>query len=119
MRSRHNIQKPGKVKRLLANFAIVRDKIADLNVRDEIRKLQPPVDGNEIMEIFGIKGSPVIGVIKSTIKNAILDGIIAPNDREAALELMFRIAYENGLKPVVTQTQNKSIQYPNTNKCTI
>ncbi len=94
-----------KVKRLLANFAIVRDKIADLNVRDEIRKLQPPVDGNEIMEIFGIKGSPVIGVIKSTIKNAILDGIIAPNDREAALEIMFRIADENGLKPVVTQSQ--------------
>lgn len=51
-----------KVKRLLTNFAIVREKIADLNVRDEIRKLQPPVDGNEIMEIFGISGGPIVGV---------------------------------------------------------
>ena len=88
-----------KVKRLLNNFALVREKIADLNVRDEIRKLQPPVDGNEIMEIFGISGGPVIGVIKSALKNAILDGIIAPNDRDAAMELMYRIAAENGLTP--------------------
>ena len=89
-----------KVKRLLNNFALVREKIADLNVRDEIRNLQPPVDGNEIMQIFGITGGPVIGVIKSTIKNAILDGIIAPNDREAAIELMYKIAAEQGLTPV-------------------
>ena len=92
-----------KVKRLLNNFTLVREKIADLNVRDEIRNLQPPVDGNEIMQIFGITGGPVIGVIKSTIKNAILDGIIAPNDREAAIELMYKIAAEQGLTPVVTQ----------------
>ena len=89
-----------KVKRLLTNFAIVREKIADLNVRDEIRKLQPPVDGNEIMEIFGISGGPIVGTIKSALKNAILDGIIAPNDREAALELMYKIAADNGLTPV-------------------
>lgn len=88
-----------KVKRLLNNFALVREKIADLNVRDEIRLLQPPVDGNEIMEIFGIGGSPVIGIIKTAIKNAILDGVIAPNDRDAALELMYKIAAENGLTP--------------------
>ena len=88
-----------KVRRLLANFALVREKISDLNVRDEIRKLQPPVDGNEIMEIFGIKGGPVIGTIKSAIKNAILDGIIAPNDREAALGIMYRTAADNGLTP--------------------
>ena len=88
-----------KVKRLLHNFALVREKIADLNVRDEIRLLQPPVDGNEIMEIFGITGGPIIGVIKSALKNAILDGIIAPNDREAAMELMYKIAAENGLTP--------------------
>lgn len=89
-----------KVKRLLGNFALVREKIADLNARDEIRNLQPPVDGNEIMAIFGITGGPVIGVIKSAIKNAILDGIIAPNDREAALALMYEIAAAEGLKPV-------------------
>ena len=89
-----------KVKRLLNNFALVREKIADLNVRDEIRNLQPPVDGHEIMQIFGISGGPIIGVIKSSIKNAILDGIIAPNDREAALRLMYQIAEQQGLHPL-------------------
>ena len=102
-----------KVRRLLANFALVREKISDLNVRDEIRKLQPPVDGNEIMEIFGIKGGPVIGTIKSAIKNAILDGIIAPNDREAALGIMYRTAADNGLTPAShtperTETSNST-----------
>lgn len=94
-----------KVKRLLGNFALVREKIADLNARDEIRNLQPPVDGNEIMEIFGIQGGPIIGMIKATIKNAILDGIIAPGDREGALKLMYETAAANGLKPV-KQPQN-------------
>ena len=102
-----------KVRRLLANFALVREKISDLHVRDEIRKLQPPVDGNEIMEIFGIKGGPVIGTIKSAIKNAILDGIIAPNDREAALGIMYRTAADNGLTPAShtperTETSNST-----------
>ncbi|MBD5252162.1 MAG: HD domain-containing protein [Bacteroides sp.] len=89
-----------KVKRLLGNLAVVREKISDLNARDEIRNLQPPVDGNEIMEIFNIQGGPLVGKIKSALKNAILDGVIAPGDREGALELMYRIAAENGLHPL-------------------
>ncbi len=88
-----------KVTRILNNFALVRRKIIDLNERDEIRNLQPPVDGHEIMEIFGISGGPVIGIIKAGIKNAILDGLIGATDREAALEMMYRIAAENGLTP--------------------
>ncbi len=88
-----------KVARILGNFALVRQKIIDLNERDEIRNLQPPVDGNEIMEIFGISGGPVIGTIKTGIKNAILDGLIGATDREAALEMMYKIAAENGLTP--------------------
>ncbi|MDE6378227.1 MAG: tRNA nucleotidyltransferase, partial [Duncaniella sp.] len=89
-----------KVKRLLGNLSLVRMKIADLNARDEIRHLQPPVDGNEIMEIFNIPGGPLVGTIKSALKNAILDGEIAPGDREGALQLMYRIAAEHGLQPV-------------------
>ncbi len=89
-----------KVKRILDNFTLVRAKIVDLNERDEIRNLQPPVDGNEIMEIFGITGGPVVGKIKSALKNAILDGAFPPSDREAALEMMYRIAAEHGLTPV-------------------
>ncbi len=88
-----------KVARILNNFTLVRHKIIDLNERDEIRNLQPPVDGNEIMEIFGISGGPVVGVIKAGIKNAILDGLIGATDRDAALEMMYKIAAENGLTP--------------------
>lgn len=73
--------------------------MVDLNERDHIRNFKPPVDGNEIMETFGITGSPVIGIIKNTIKNAILDGIIH-NNYEEARELMMKTAAEHGLVPV-------------------
>ena len=88
-----------KVKRLLANFALVRSKIADLNERDNIRNYQPPVDGNEIMRTFGLTGSPIVGTIKSAIKNAVLDGIIG-NNHDEAYALMLSIAAEHGLTPV-------------------
>ncbi|MDE5827881.1 MAG: HD domain-containing protein, partial [Duncaniella sp.] len=88
-----------KVRRILENFALVRAKMVDLNERDHIRNFKPPVDGNEIMETFGITGGPVIGIIKTTIKNAILDGIIH-NDYEEARQLMLKVAADHGLHPV-------------------
>ena len=91
-----------KVRRVLDNFALVRKKMIDLNERDQIRNFKPPVDGNEIMETFGISGGPLIGQIKSSIKNAILDGIIR-NDYDEAHELMLKIAAEHGLSPIMKQ----------------
>lgn len=88
-----------KVRRILDNFALVRRKMVDLNERDHIRNFKPPVDGTEIMETFGISGGPIVGLIKSAIKNAVLDGVIR-NDHEEARELMLRLAAEHGLKPV-------------------
>lgn len=88
-----------KVRRILDNFALVRRKMVDLNERDHIRNFKPPVDGTEIMETFGISGGPVVGQIKSAIKNAVLDGVIH-NDHEEARELMLRLAAEQGLYPV-------------------
>lgn len=88
-----------KVRRILDNFTLVRHKMIDLNERDHIRNFKPPVDGNEIMETFGISGGPMIGAIKTRIKNAILDGDIH-NDYDEARELMMKIAAENGLYPV-------------------
>ena len=76
------------------------EKIAGLNVRDDLLFFFKQKTAYEIMEIFGISGGPIVGTIKSALKNAILDGIIAPNDREAALELMYKIAADNGLTPV-------------------
>ena len=88
-----------KVRRFLDNFVLVRNKLIEIEEKDRIRNFQPPVSGLEIMETFGIEPSRVVGEIKEVLKNAILDGQI-PNQREAAWELMLRVAAEKGLQPV-------------------
>ncbi|MBD5185285.1 MAG: HD domain-containing protein [Bacteroides sp.] len=88
-----------KVKRFLDNFTLLRQKMTDLNERDQIRNFQPPVDGHEIMSTFGLKNSPVIGTIKQAIKDAILDGVI-PNEHDAARAFMLTFADSIGVKPV-------------------
>ncbi len=89
---------PEKVKRFMANFDLVREKMAELEERDRIRKFQPPVSGEEIMEVFSLPPCREIGTIKEYIKNAILDGVI-PNERQDALKLMYAKAAEMGLTP--------------------
>ncbi len=94
-----------KVQRYLNNFAHVRQKMEELNERDRIRNFQPPVNGNEIMEIFGLSPqSPVeelkkVGTLKQSVKDAILDGEI-PNEHDAAYRYILQIAPDLGLKPV-------------------
>ena len=78
---------------------LVRNKLIEIEEKDRIRNFQPPVSGQEIMETFGIEPSRVVGEIKEVLKNAILDGQI-PNQREAAWDLMLRVAAEKGLQPV-------------------
>ena len=90
---------PAKVRRILENFRYVRKRMAEVEESDRIRCFQPPVDGLEIMQTFGIEPSNVIGKIKERIKDAILDGTI-PNDHEAARQLMLSIAPEYGLTPL-------------------
>ena len=89
---------PDKVRRHRANFELVKRKLVELEERDRIRNFQPPVSGTEIMEIFGIGPCHEVGIIKDAIKDAILDGQI-PNQREAAVQMMYRLADELGLKP--------------------
>ena len=86
-----------KVERFRNNFKIVRQKLIDLEERDRIRNFQPPVSGEDIMRTFNLPPCKEIGTIKDAIKEAILEGII-PNEREAALRLMFDEAAKLGLK---------------------
>lgn len=90
---------PAKVRRILDNFLYVRRRLAEVEESDRIRNFQPPVDGLEIMRVFGIGPSNVIGRLKERIKDAILDGDI-PNDHGAAYALMLRLAPDYGLTPV-------------------
>jgi len=84
---------PDKVKKYLGNFARVEKRIAQVEERDRIRNFQSPVRGGEIMKICNIPPSREVGIIKSKIEEAILDGLI-PNEYEAALEYLYRIKDE-------------------------
>ncbi len=91
-----------KVKKYYGNFQLVRQKLKDLEERDHIRNFQPPVTGETIMEVFGLTPCKEIGLIKTAIKEAILDGIIQ-NDHDQAYQYMLGKAKELGLTPVSTQ----------------
>lgn len=80
-----------KVARFRENYELVKQKMEELEERDRIRNFQPPVDGIEIMETFGLGQCREVGMIKERIKNAILDGEI-PNEHDAAYELMLTFA---------------------------
>ena len=80
------------------NFQLVRRKLVDLEERDRIRNFQPPVDGQEIMQTFGLQPCAEVGAIKNAIKDAILDGKI-PNSYNEAYAYMLKKGREMGLTP--------------------
>lgn len=81
---RHNLQK-------------VREQIDEVTERDHLRNWQPPIDGQHIMQTFDLKPSPLVGIIKNEIREAILEARI-PNDFDAAYALMLELGKQNGLE---------------------
>jgi poly(A) polymerase len=86
-----------KVIKYLANFQLVREKLKEIEEKDAVRNFQPPVTGELIMEVFDLQPCKEIGLIKSAIKEAILDGVIG-NNYEEAYRFMLEKGSELGLK---------------------
>jgi len=89
----------GKQKKYLKNFQLVRQKLKEVEEKDNLRNWQPPVSGEDIMQCFGIGPSLQVGVIKDAIREAVLEGTI-PNQREAAYNYMVKLGTEMGLTQI-------------------
>lgn len=88
-----------KKQRYLDNFDLVETKFADIRVKDFERLRKNPVDGNEIMHIFGLHQSPLVGYFTKNLKQAIKDCEIE-DTREASLEYLYQLARDKGIEPV-------------------
>jgi putative nucleotidyltransferase with HDIG domain len=87
-----------KVRRFRSNFEMVRERLKEVEEKDKVRNWQPPVTGELIMETFNLQPCKEVGIIKTAIREAILDGII-PNNYDAAFQMMIETAAVHGLTP--------------------
>jgi tRNA nucleotidyltransferase (CCA-adding enzyme) len=88
---------PHRVRKYRQNFVRVRTKMNEVEDRDRITNFQPPISGEEIMNAFDLKPCREIGTIKTQIKDAILEGDIS-NDKKEAYNLMLKLGEKIGLK---------------------
>ncbi|MBD3638876.1 MAG: HD domain-containing protein, partial [Crocinitomicaceae bacterium] len=86
-----------KMKKYRTNFEKVRKKLKDVEEKDQIRNFQPPISGKEIMEIFNLEPSKIVGELKNEIKEAILEGQIK-NDYNEAYNLLIQVAKKQGIE---------------------
>ena len=84
----------------LQNFQLVRQKLRDIEEKDRIRNFQPPISGDEIMKMFGLQPSIEVGLLKTSLKDAILDGVIS-NNYDESLNFLIAKAESMGLKPIL------------------
>lgn len=90
---------PEKVRRYLENYQLMRQRLEEIEAADHLRNWQPPISGEQIMATFGIPPGKDIGIIKTAIREAILEGDI-PNDFEAAFAMMLEEGKKLGLQAV-------------------
>lgn len=86
-------QNPQKVLKFLQNYETVIQKMKEVEEKDRLRNWQPPVKGDEIMQVCGLSPGKTVGILKKEIENAILNGLI-PNEHDAALAYLLSIKDE-------------------------
>lgn len=91
---------PKKMARYLEGYHYLKERIESVNASDRLRLWQPPITGEIIMSTFGIAPSKEVGVIKTAIREAILDGEIE-NNYEAAFQKMIDEGSKIGLTPAL------------------
>lgn len=91
-----------KIKKYRNNFELVKQKLKDVEERDQLRNWQPPITGNNIMQTFNLTAGREVGILKNLIREAILEGEIT-NSYQEAFEYMLKKAKELGLNPISTQ----------------
>ena len=90
-----------KKKKFADNYITVRTKLVEIEEKDRIRNFQPPISGEDIMEMFGLNPCKEVGILKTAIKDAILDGKI-PNEYDPAEALLIEEAKKLGLNTITT-----------------
>lgn len=83
-------QNPQRVAQYIKNYDIVIQKMKEVEEKDRLRNWQPPVRGDEIMQVCAVEPGPIVGILKGMIEEAVLEGRI-PNEHDAALEYLLQI----------------------------
>jgi poly(A) polymerase len=90
---------PRKMSRYLEGYEYLKERMAEVTEADRLRLWQPPITGEIIMQTFQLEPSREVGIIKTAVREAILDGLI-PNDYEAGFQRMVEEAAKLGFTPL-------------------